>query len=52
MVEGRPSPLVTEYEQLLTKLLTERREKLEELKARKGKNQRRIEALLSEIGFE
>ena len=43
--------MVTEYEQLLTGMLKERREKLEELKAGKGKNQRKVEALLSEIGF-
>jgi len=43
--------LVTEYEQLLSDMLKERREKLESLKARKGKNQKKIEALVSEIGF-
>jgi len=43
--------LVTEYEQLLSEMLKERREKLESLKAAKGKNQKKIEALESEIGF-
>ena len=43
--------MVTEYEELLTGMLVERREKLEALKAGKGKNKRKIEALLSEIGF-
>jgi len=43
--------LVTEYEQLLSDMLKERREKLESLKAGKGKNQKKIEALVSEIGF-
>jgi hypothetical protein len=43
--------LVTEYEQLLGEMLKERREKLEALKAGKGKNQRKIDAVLSEIGF-
>ena len=43
--------MVTEYEQLLTGMLTERREKLEALKAAKGKNKKKIDALISEIGF-
>jgi hypothetical protein len=43
--------LVTEYEQLLSDMLKERREKLEKLKSGKGKNQKKIEALVSEIGF-
>jgi hypothetical protein len=43
--------LVTEYEQLLGDMLKERREKLEALKAGKGNNKRKIEVLLSEIGF-
>jgi hypothetical protein len=44
--------LVTEYEQLLAGMLNERREKLEALKAGNGKsNKKKIEALLSEIGF-
>ncbi len=43
--------MVTEYEQLLADMLKERREKLEALKAGKGKNQKRMEALQSEIGF-
>jgi hypothetical protein len=42
--------LVTEYEQLLGDMLKERRARLEELKARKGKS-RQIETLMSEIGF-
>ena len=43
--------MVTEYEQLLSDMLKERRGKLESLKAAKGKNQKKIEAVLSEIGF-
>ena len=43
--------MVTEYEELLTGMLIERREKLESLKAGKGKNKKGIEALTSEIGF-
>jgi len=43
--------LVTEYEQLLSDMLKERREKLEALKSGKGKNQKKIEVLVSEIGF-
>ncbi len=43
--------LVTEYEQLLGDMLKERREKLEGLRAAKGKNRKEIDALLSEIGF-
>ena len=43
--------MVTEYEQLLSDMLKERREKLEALKSGKGKNQKKIEALVSEIGF-
>jgi hypothetical protein len=43
--------LVTEYEQLLTGMLKERRDRLEALKAGKGKSKRKIEALLSEIGY-
>jgi len=43
--------LVTEYEQLLSDMLKDRREKLEKLKSGKGKNQKKIEALVSEIGF-
>jgi hypothetical protein len=43
--------LVTEYEQLLGDMLKERREKLEALKAGKGNNKRKIDVLLSEIGF-
>jgi hypothetical protein len=43
--------LSTEYEQLLADMLKERREKVEELRVGKGKNQKKIEALLSEIGF-
>jgi hypothetical protein len=43
--------LVTEYEQLLSDMLKERRGKLESLKAAKGKNQKKIETLESEIGF-
>jgi hypothetical protein len=43
--------LVTEYEQLLTGMLTERKEKLEALKAAKGNNKKKIEVLLTEISF-
>jgi hypothetical protein len=43
--------LVTEYEQLLGDMLKERREKLEALKAGKGKNAKKIDVLVSEIGF-
>jgi hypothetical protein len=43
--------LVTEYEQLLTAMLKERRERLEALKAGSGKSKRKIDALLSEIGY-
>lgn len=43
--------LVTEYEQLLGDMLKERREKLEVLRAGKAKNKKKIDALLSEIGF-
>jgi len=45
------SALVTEYEQLLSEMLKERREKLEKLQAAKGKNQKKVDVLLSEIGF-
>jgi hypothetical protein len=51
LVVGGPPALVTEYEQLLGDMLKERREKLEVLKAGKGNNKKRIDALLSEIGF-
>ena len=43
--------MVTEYEQLLGVLLKERREKLEALKAGKGRNKKKVDELLSEIGF-
>ena len=43
--------MVTEYEQLLSAMLKERRDKLEALKAGKGKNKKKIDALLSEIGY-
>jgi hypothetical protein len=43
--------LVTEYEQLLTTMLKERREKLEALKAGSGKSKKKIDALMSEIGY-
>jgi len=43
--------LVTEYEQLLTLMLKERREKLEALKTGKGKSKKKVESLLSEIGY-
>jgi hypothetical protein len=47
----RGPALVTEYEQLLGDMLKERRERLEALKASKGKNSKKIDVLLSEIGF-
>jgi hypothetical protein len=50
-MKGQFLTLVTEYEQLLTQMVKERRERLEKLKAAKGKNQRKVDALLSEIGF-
>ena len=43
--------MVTEYEELLTGMLIDRREKLEALKAAKGKNKKKIDALISEIAF-
>jgi len=43
--------LVTEYEQLLSGMIKERKDRLEALKASGGKNQKRIDALLSEIGY-
>ena len=43
--------MVTEYEQLLTGMLKERRDRLEALKAGKGKDKKKIEALVSEIGY-
>ncbi|HVB96056.1 MAG TPA: hypothetical protein VND41_05595 [Nitrososphaerales archaeon] len=43
--------MVTEYEQLLTLMLKERREKLEALKTGKGKSKKKVESLLSEIGY-
>ncbi len=42
--------MVTEYEQLLGDMLKERKERLEALKA-KGSNKKKIDALLTEIGF-
>lgn len=43
--------MVTEYEELLTGMLKERRDRLEALKAGKTKNKKKIEELLSEIGY-
>jgi len=43
--------LVTEYEQLLTSMLKERRDKLEALKAGGAKSKKKVDALLSEIGY-
>lgn len=43
--------LVTEYEQLLGEMLKERRERLEAMKAGKGPDKRKVDAVLSEIGF-
>jgi hypothetical protein len=42
--------LVTEYEQLLSGMLKERRDKLEALKAGKA-DKKKVDALLSEIGY-
>jgi hypothetical protein len=43
--------LVTEYEQLLSGILKEKREKLEALRAGKRMSKKEVEVLLSEIGF-
>ena len=43
--------MATEYEQLLDEMLKERRKKLEALNAGKGRNQKEIDTVLSEIGF-
>ena len=43
--------MVTEYEQLLSEMLKERKEKLEKLQVAKGKNQKKVDVLLSEINF-
>lgn len=43
--------MVTEYEQLLTDMLEERRTQLERLKAGKGKSKKKVDELLSEIGY-
>ncbi len=43
--------MVTEYEQLLGDMLKERRERLEALKVGKGRNKKKIDVLVSEIGF-
>jgi len=48
---GEEPALVTEYEQLLTGMLRERREKLEAIKAGKRTTKKQLEALQSEIGF-
>lgn len=42
--------MVTEYEQLLSTLLSEKRKELEELKS-KGAEKKKIDALLSDMGF-
>lgn len=42
--------MVTEYEQLLSDMVKERKAKVEELRGRKGK-QKEVDSLLSEIGF-
>lgn len=42
--------MVTEYEQLLSAMLKERRDKLEALKAGKA-NKKKVDALLSEISY-
>lgn len=52
MVEQQASALVTEYEQLLTGMIAEKKQKLEALKEAKGKNnKKKIDDLLSEIGY-
>ena len=44
--------MTTEYEQLLSGMLDEKKAKLEVLKAAKGRvNKRKIEALMSEISY-
>lgn len=43
--------MVTEYEELLTSILKEKRDRLEGLKARRGASKKEVEALLSEIGY-
>jgi hypothetical protein len=43
--------LVTEYEQLLAEMLKERRDRLEKLKTGKKPSARKIQELLSEIGY-
>jgi len=43
--------LATEYEDLLSKMLKEKKEKLEAMKAGKGKDKKKVQALMSEIGY-
>jgi hypothetical protein len=48
----RPLALVTEYEELLSGMLVQKKEKLEGLKVAKGRSsKKKIEALLSEIAY-
>ena len=51
MIGLRGLNLVTEYEQLLSGMLEEKKQKLETLKSAKGKNKKKLEALLSEIAY-
>ncbi len=43
--------MVTEYEQLLSEMLSGKRQQLETLRAAKGDHKKKIDALVSEIGF-
>ena len=43
--------MVTEYEQLLTEMLKERRERLEKLKTEKKPSAKKVQELMSEIGY-
>ena len=51
MMDCGPQALVTEYEQLLTGMLKERRDKLEALKSGKGSSKKKVDELQSEISF-
>lgn len=43
--------MVTEYEQLLIGMLKDKRDELEALKEGRGKSKKKVDALLSEIGY-
>ena len=47
----RTRALVTEYEQLLIGMLKEKKDKLEALEAGRGRSKKKVDALLSEIGY-